>query len=382
MSAMSRPTVRFRFVLLLTFVSLVGAVALAATISKKATQRAVESSVVKIFVHSNPPDMLSPWQKAGTESATGSGAIVNDNYILTNAHVVEDAVNIEVKRAGMSEQFVATVAFIGHECDLALLKVDDSRFFEDTSPLELGEMPEVQDNVQAYGFPIGGETISVTSGIMSRVEVSTYVHSMEDLLLAQVDASINSGNSGGPVVAEGSLVGIAVQSLEEGENVGYMIPAPIIRHFLDDVADGRYDGFPRLGIDFQDLESEAHRASLGMAKEQTGALVGRIDHGSPASSTVQPGDVLLEIDDLPVANDGTVSIPSLGRVHLAHAFQAKQLGAGLSLGLLRNGKPMKGKIELTAHQFLVPGRRPGQATVSRLWRPCLSTAHRRLPRLL
>lgn len=85
---------------------------------------------------------------------------------------------------------------------------------------------------------------------MSRVEVSIYVPLLEDLLIAQIDASINAGNSGGPVVSGDTVVGIALQSLEEGENVGYMIPAPVIRHFLDDVEDGRYDGFPRLGVDF------------------------------------------------------------------------------------------------------------------------------------
>ena len=340
---------------------LVGAMTSAAATPEEAARRPVESSVVKVFVHSNPPDILSPWQKTGTETATGSGVIVVGNVVLTNAHVVEDAVSIEVKRAGMSEQFEAQVSFVGHECDLALLTVADDRFFESAPALELGAMPSVQDEVQVYGFPIGGETISVTSGIMSRVEVSTYVHSLEDLLIAQIDASINSGNSGGPVVSGGSVVGLALQSLEEGENVGYMIPVPIIEHFLDDVADGQYDGFPRLGADFQVLENEAQRISLGMAERQTGALVARIDHDSPADSFFKSGDVLLEIDGLKVANDGTVARPLLGRVDLSEVFQAKQIGDSLSVSILRDGKPMRGDVRLTPHQFLVPGRRTEEA---------------------
>jgi S1-C subfamily serine protease len=357
----SHPVVRLPFVAGIAVALLVAAVTVVAAVSDEARQRAVESSVVKIFVHSNPPDVLSPWQKAGTETATGSGVIIDGNRILTNAHVVEDAVHIEVKRAGMSEQFVATADFIGHECDLALLTVADDRFFEDGMALQLGEMPNVQDEVQVYGFPIGGETISVTSGILSRIEVSTYLHSMEDLLIAQIDAPINSGNSGGPVVSARSVVGIALQSLKEGENVGYMIPATVIRHFLDDVADGHYDGFPRLGVDFQDLESEAQRLSLGMNQRQTGALVARVDHGSPADSFLLPGDVLLEIEGLSVANDGTVARPRLGRVYLVEVFQSKQMGESVSVSILRSGQSMQGNIELTPHQFLVPGRRTEQA---------------------
>ena len=59
-----------------------------------------------------------------------------------------------------------------------------------------------------------------------------------------------------------------MQGIDEAENVGYMIPEPVIRHFLEDVSDGRYDGFPRLGIDVQDMESEAQRARRACARRR------------------------------------------------------------------------------------------------------------------
>lgn len=331
--------------------------AAASTATDGSPPRAIESSVVQIIAHSNPADLLTPWQRAGADLSTGSGVILEGNRILTAAHVVEGAVSIEVKRTGMGDRFVATAAFVGDDCDLALLTVEDPRVFDGVEPLRLGDMPAVQDPVKAYGFPVGGETISVTSGILSRVEVSTYAHSFEDLLLAQIDAPLNPGNSGGPVVADGALVGIAVQSLAEGESIGYMIPVPIIRHFLDDLEDGRYDGLPNLGLALQALESGALRASLDMRPEATGVLVNRVDFGSPAYPIARPGDVLTAIDGLPIANDGTVAIDGIGRVALFAVAHSKQVGEPLAIALLRDGKKIDGTLTLDAHRALVPGRR-------------------------
>ena len=107
---------------------------------------------------------------------------------------------------------IAIVEHIAHDCDLALLKVDDPAFFKDTKPLPLGEIPELESSVTVIGYPIGGERISVTQGVVSRVDFRTYTHSVVDShLTVQIDAAINPGNSGGPVVQAGKVVGIAFQ---------------------------------------------------------------------------------------------------------------------------------------------------------------------------
>ena len=94
--------------------------------------------------------------------------IIEGGRILTNAHVVESAVSIEAKRAGGSARFPAKVVFISHDADLALVEIDDDRFFEGARPLPIGKMPELQQSVVVYGFPLGGHTLSITSGIVSR----------------------------------------------------------------------------------------------------------------------------------------------------------------------------------------------------------------------
>ncbi len=317
----------------------------------------ITPSVVSLDVVIDEPDLTSPWQTKGIEYAGGSGVIIEGRRILTNAHVVESAVSIEVKRADGSERFPGTVEFISHDADLALVRVDDARFFEGARPIPLGEMPKLQQEVVVYGFPIGGTTLSITSGIVSRVEVDTYLQSNRNLLAVQIDAAINEGNSGGPVVSEGAIVGIAMQGMEHADNVGYMIPTPVIRHFVDDVADGRYDGFPRMGIHVQDMEAADQRRAARMGPSQTGALVTRVDYGSPAYGVIRPRDVLLAVGGRAIASDLTISWPGIGRVDYSLAIQSKQIGETIDVTLQRAGKKLEKKITLSPHTPLVPGRR-------------------------
>ncbi len=316
---------------------------------------AVKSALVTVYTVANPVDMLAPWQSVGTEKYVGSGVVIEGERILTNAHVVADRVLVSVKREGMTARHEARVAHVSHECDLAILEVEDDEFFAGVEPLALGQLLSLRDGVDVYGFPIGGESVSVSSGIVSRIEVSEYAHSRESLLLAQIDAAINEGNSGGPVVAGGKIVGIAVQMLDDAENVGYMVPAPVIRHFLEDVGDGRYDGFPNLGVEWQSVENRALRESLGLRSTEGGALVTRVSYGSTAGETLQPGDVLLAIDDVPIAQDVTVSLPAVGRVSAEYAVQRKQVGDQIELQIARGGKRLTESVRLRNEPMLVPG---------------------------
>ncbi|MBZ0165382.1 MAG: serine protease, partial [Candidatus Omnitrophica bacterium] len=213
-------------------------------------------SVVKIFVTSNRMDFYRPWQSHGISGNSGSGAIISENQILTNAHVVKDQTFIQVKKHGDPKKYTARVVAIGDECDLALLEVENKNFFDDTKPLVFGGLPELQDTVTVLGYPQGGEKLSITEGVVSRIEVTTYAQSARQLLALQIDAAINPGNSGGPVLQDGKIVGIAMQAFNAGQNIGYMIPVPIIEHFFDDLKDGAFDGFPMAGINFMNTQNE------------------------------------------------------------------------------------------------------------------------------
>jgi hypothetical protein len=189
-----------------------------------------------------------------------------------------------------------------------------------------------------YGFPLGGDTLSVTRGVVSRVEHQYYVHGGRELLAAQIDAAINPGNSGGPAILGGEVVGIVMQTDAGADNIGYMVPTPVVRHFLDDVADGRYDGFPALGIDWQPVENQDLRELYGLPADRTGVLVTRVLPDSAALNSLRRGDVLLSIDGHVVGGDGTVEFRPRERTSFAYVVDRQQVGAAVSLEVLREGR--------------------------------------------
>lgn len=299
-------------------------------------------SVVSVVTVSDAPDYEQPWQTTGPRQSSGSGAIIETAHgkrVLTNAHCAENAVFIEVRRYGHSTRFVAHVEAIGHECDLAILTVDDPAFYEGANPLPIGELPHLGDKVQVCGFPIGGERLSVTEGLVSRIELVHYAQAQRRLLAVQIDAAINSGNSGGPVLKDGVLVGVAFQSLVGADRIGQSIAAPVVKHFIEDVADGVYDGFPAVGVTIQRLESKAHRRFLGLPDAlEGGVIVLDVVYGGSAWGILEKGDVLLEVSGVPIASDGTVPLRGGERVGFDYVVSRAQIGEPLSLKVSRAGE--------------------------------------------
>jgi S1-C subfamily serine protease len=310
-------------------------------------QRGLEEATVKIYAVYSDYDYDMPWQLAGQDRGVGSGCIISGNRVLTNAHVVANQTFIQVKRAGHAKRYNAAVEIVAHECDLALLRVDDPSFFTGVKPLALGSLPRMRDKVAVYGFPVGGEELSITEGVVSRIELTRYSHSGATLLTCQIDAAINPGNSGGPVIKDGKIVGIAFQGYTFAQNIGYMVPAPVIDHFLKDSADGTYNGIPGLGIAWQEMENPGLRAHSLLGDKQTGVLITYIAPGASARAQLQIGDVLLAIEGKPIANDGTISFRGTERINFAYEVQSKFMGQNITCRIMRSGKGMDVTIPLS-----------------------------------
>ncbi|NRA47038.1 MAG: trypsin-like peptidase domain-containing protein [Oligoflexales bacterium] len=315
-------------------------------------QDSLESSIIKILVTSKDYDYSSPWNAPDKIAASGSGFVVNIGeklYIMTNAHVVADGAFIQVLKPHTSKKFKAKVNHIGHECDLAVLSVDNAdEFFEGIEPLEFGEITKNQ-KITVYGYPAGGESLSVTRGVSGRTEVQDYVLSGTDLLCTQTDAPINPGNSGGPVLDKnGLVVGVAFQGTDELQNTAYFIPAPVIEHFVKEVEKGIYKGFPVLGVTFQELQNPALRKRHKIGDNQNGMLVVAIAPTSPAKGVLQAGDVVLSIDGIDVHNDLKYDFPGKLRISYEHIVKSKFIGDALPLHILRDGVEQEVELELTA----------------------------------
>ncbi|KAL2572734.1 hypothetical protein AAZV13_17G084300 [Glycine max] len=321
-------------------------------------------SVVKVFCVHTEPNFSLPWQRKRQYSSSSSGFVIGGRRVLTNAHSVEHYTQVKLKKRGSDTKYLATVLAIGTECDIAMLTVDDDEFWQGMSPVEFGELPTLQDAVTVVGYPIGGDTISVTSGVVSRIEILSYVHGSTELLGLQIDAAINSGNSGGPAFNDkGNCVGIAFQSLkhEDAENIGYVIPTPVIMHFIQDYEkNGGYTGFPILGVEWQKMENPDLRMATGMKPDQKGVRIRRIDPTAPESKVLKPSDVILSFDGVDIANDGTVPFRHGERIGFSYLISQKYTGDNAAIKVLRNSDILKFDIKLDSHRRLIPAHSKGK----------------------
>jgi S1-C subfamily serine protease len=310
--------------------------------------RDLRESIVKIHVTLQQEDFLQPWQARSLLNSNGSGFIIKGKRIMTNAHVVSDARFIEVQREGDPRKYPATVAFIAHDCDLAILHVKDSAFFNDTLPLAFGRsLPTLNDSVLALGYPMGGDRLSLTKGVVSRIDYNLYAHSTVDShLVMQVDAAINPGNSGGPVLFDNKVVAVAFQGIMGAQNIGYTIPLPVIEHFLKDIEDGTYDGYPELGVVHLESRNPALRADLGLPTGISGIVVAYVDPFGAAAGLLKPRDVILSIDGNTIADDGSVGLDG-NSVEYAEFIERKQCTEKIFFTVWRDRKTAAVIVPLT-----------------------------------
>ena len=311
----------------------------------------IEQSVFRIIDYQQSPNWQSPWKMKPTNRGLGSGFLIQDNLILTNAHVVSDSRILLVNKISNPEPFLADVVAIAHDSDLALLKVRDANFYQDLTPLELGGIPELRSRVRAYGYPMGGQELSRTEGVVSRIEFGTYVHpGIDSHLLIQTDSAINPGNSGGPVTQSGRVIGVAFQSNLRLNDVGYFIPVPLITRFLSDIEDGKYEGVPEIGIETSSLVNRHYRRYLGLPENTSGILVDRVIPHSSADGVILSGDVLTKIEDKQIDAAGMVRY---GEQQVTFFIEAenRQIGDLLKIQVWRKGKFHNLSLSLKAPPF-------------------------------
>lgn len=310
-------------------------------------QGKIEDSVVKIVNQYNQFGWYTPWNSGSTGKGTGSGFVISGKRIMTNAHVVSDAALLLVYFYNDPTPYPARVLSIGHDCDLAVIELEDPSRIENVPALAFDGLPEMRSQVFTYGYPTGGNRISSTAGVVSRIEIQSYVHSgVDSHLTVQTDAAINPGNSGGPVIQGEKVVGVAFQGNQNLENMGFFIPVEVVDHFLEDLADGTYDGFPSLGVLAANLENPAAREYAEMHEGESGVRVEHIVRGSSAENTLGPGDIITEICGYAVANDGTIDWNGL-RVNCLFLLDLYQKGETISVGVIRGKKREKLELKLS-----------------------------------
>jgi S1-C subfamily serine protease len=315
-------------------------------------------AIVQVEATLNPPDLYQPWTRQPAQRVSGTGVLIAPGKVLTNAHVVCHATQILLRDDGNGTRAGARVVLISTEMDLALLEVDpadQAEFSEGKTPIErsLG-LPVPQSGVEVFGYPQGGQSVSVTRGIVSRVEYAEYAGNARGLRV-QVDAAVNPGNSGGPAMADGKMIGLVFGRLgHSAQNIGYVIPNEEIDYFLRGMQTGRHQPKTMLNIGVQDLTYPALRASLGVPARVTGVRIARVS-STLENFPLQVDDVLTHVEGRPVDNTGMIRDASGLRLLFAAAVQRQQEKGEVEMTVFRAGKSLEISAPLSLPQpRLVP----------------------------
>ena len=311
-----------------------------APLQTQAVDQNIYESIVRIEAATQVPNYKEPWKAGRFSGGIGTGFIIGPNRFLTNAHVVSNARRLLITMHGSARKHPAKILHIAHDCDLALLEVDDFIPFLGLQHLPIGGVPKLESQVRVIGYPVGGNRISVTRGVVSRIDFNTYSHSRSDQhLVVQIDAAINPGNSGGPVLQDGKVVGVAFQGLRSADNTGYMIPTPVVRRFLKDIEDGNYDKYVDLGIAHFPMFNPAMQKKFGLSPTSPGVLVAAVTPDGPCDGVLQDNDILTAINDNAVDAAGNVLIDG-EKVNMNEIVERKFSGDIVKLSVIREGKAM------------------------------------------
>jgi serine protease Do len=277
----------------------------------EALSRRVAPSVVQVLAsgYAQAPNML-----LARGQATGSGVIVDaDGWIVTNAHVVEDARSVRVDllqpaAAGAggsilrprSQRLAARVVGIDRETDVAVLKVEREKL----PAIELGDSELLHQGqlVMAFGSPLGLEN-SASLGVVSAV--ARQLKPDDPMIYVQTDASINPGNSGGPLVdAEGRMVGLNTMILSQSggnEGIGFAAPSDIVRSVYTQIREGGRVRRGVVGVRSQTITPPL-AAGLGLVFDR-GVVLSDVTPGGPAEAAgLRAGDVVVTLDGKPMEN--------------------------------------------------------------------------------
>ncbi|MCO6045570.1 trypsin-like peptidase domain-containing protein [Aeoliella sp. ICT_H6.2] len=314
----------------------------------------IEAHVVKLNVTHRRPDFYQPWTKSSPQKSSGSGVVLSGGRILTNAHVImhESQVLVQLREGG--DQLPAHVVVSSPEMDLAIVELDDPTPLALLPGLELAEnLPETKSRVSVYGYPTGGEDLSVTTGIVSRIEFTSYYFTGAGVRV-QVDAALNPGNSGGPAIQNDKIIGLVFSKIQSAENIGYLIPTEEIVRFLDDVEDGTYNGKPLLLDEYQSGENSALREYLQIPSDTTGVVVTRLNPDI-GDHPLQKHDVLTHIGPHDVDNQGFVEVRPGLRLRFLYYVPLLTEDGQVEVTILREGESQQAQIPVsTERQLLIP----------------------------
>ena len=285
-------------------------------------------SVVKVNVTTQPFNFFMPWNKKPHSFRFGLATLISGNRLLLTADLVCNATFIELEKIKSGDKMPATVECVDYDANLAVLRPQDPAFLKEMRPLEIIDKLTAGGKASAWQFEKNGTPL-ITEGEMRRAEMG--YHPNRSLLVYELNISLPSYASptAMPVLSNAKLVGLKL-SYSASTRSMVLLPAPVINHFLHDLNNGKYNGFPRGGFSYTKLDDPQLRNYVALPKDAQGVYVTYVRPGGSASHAgLKRGDVLLAIDEFDVDRHGQYEDPDYGKLNIAHLSSTRSFAGDL-----------------------------------------------------
>jgi S1-C subfamily serine protease len=318
----------------------------------------LSKSIVRLAIVEKSYDTDSPWQVEFKNNLFGTGFVIADHIVVTCAHVAFDKHSVTGSLSNSDEVFEFKVLFAVPTWDIAFITTENSHFWSQAQPLKLGAMPRQQEKIQVVGFPHGSENLRRTEGIISSFQYEALTYSLKQGLLMQIDASVNGGNSGGPIIladdTEISVVGMACQhrvGVQNEQPQSFALAVNQIEKALYKYKHNKSDVVPGLALDEQRLQHAATRKYLGLPENIKGVRVTEISKYASYYPQLQVGDVIVAIDGIALSNTGKIATEFCDVLDYEYLVSMKDVGECATVTIWRNNKLLEETITLQEDSY-------------------------------
>ncbi|MCB1089674.1 MAG: PDZ domain-containing protein, partial [Verrucomicrobiae bacterium] len=284
-------------------------------------QPSPEKSLVRVNATLQSYNFVRPWEKGAPTPRRGLGAMLKGNRVLVTAELIVNSTYIELEHPQTGKKMPAKIVGRDYEANLALVAPIDEKtdFLSDLVPLDLDLSVKAKDKVEVWQIEDNGDGVTTTVDVL-RASVGEYFIDGSVFLVYQTVGSLQArANSFTlPVVKDGKLVGMLL-SYNAKEQISQVLAGPIIRAFLDDLSDGDYQGFPNMGIAFDQTLDDQLRRFAGIEGKDGGIFVTSVQKDSSAGKAgIETGDVILSVNGNPIDSRGNYLDPQFGRLNFSH----------------------------------------------------------------
>lgn len=317
-----------------------------------------KTSIIRVNATQQGYNFNRPWQQLPPKTHTAIGVIIDGAKVLVTASHLANHRYIELQKIDSGEKSEARLEAVDYEANLALLKAADENFLKGMQPISLATDAVQGDELDVWQVNPNGNVIP-TKGTITAIEPALYYFG-DYFLVYRLNGSLQYQfqNVTLPVIKNNKLAGLVMHYDAKGQTIN-ALAAPVIAHFLKDVADIPYRGFPSAGIRYVSAEDPQLRNYLGLPDNLGGIYVeGVVKNGAADRAGIRVGDMIYEIAGHPIDSHGNYTHAYYGKMSLSHLIRCEfHVGEKVEYKVFRSGEHLSFQVvpdHKTPDAFLVP----------------------------